>query len=103
MTCLYLDTSSELGIVGLTFPTGEVKEVSFIAGKEGGSNLLPLCKSLLEECNLSFKDLSALVVGVGPGSFTGIRVAVSVVQGFSLATKLPIYPISSLYFFAQSR
>ncbi len=99
MAILYLDTSSELGIVALALPTGELEERVFTAGKEGGRNFLPLCQSLLESHSLRVKDLSGIVVGVGPGSYTGIRVAISVAQGFSLVHNIPIYPIPSLYFF----
>jgi tRNA threonylcarbamoyl adenosine modification protein YeaZ len=55
---------------------------------------------LLDECLLEAgvkpSDIEALCVGTGPGSFTGIRVGVAIVQGLAFAHKLPIYPFSSL-------
>jgi tRNA threonylcarbamoyl adenosine modification protein YeaZ len=86
-------------MIGLLLPSGEIKEHIFTAGKQGGKDFLPLCKSFLETYFLKVSDLKGVVVGTGPGSFTGIRLAVAVAQAFSQACKLPIYPISSLYFF----
>lgn len=100
---LFLDTSSDLGVIGLLLPGGEIEEHVFAAGKRGGKDLLPLCKLFLEKFFLKVSDLKGIVVGVGPGSFTGIRLAVAVAQAFSQACKLPIYPISSLYFFNPGR
>jgi tRNA threonylcarbamoyl adenosine modification protein YeaZ len=55
---------------------------------------------LLEEClaeaDRSLRDLAAIGVGVGPGSFTGIRVCAAMAQGLAFAERLPIHPFSSL-------
>lgn len=55
---------------------------------------------LLEEClaeaGRSLRDLTAIGVGVGPGSFTGIRVCAAMAQGLAFAQRLPLYPFSSL-------
>ena len=96
---LYLDTSSDQGLITLAASEGIVEEVSFQAGKRGGGDLLPLVKSLLDAHRVKVANLEAIIVGVGPGSFTGIRVAVSVAQGFSLPFDIPLIPISSLLFF----
>jgi tRNA threonylcarbamoyladenosine biosynthesis protein TsaB len=51
--------------------------------------LIPKLKSLLEKHGLRFQDLDCLVTTTGPGSFTGIRVALATVQGLSLAADIP--------------
>jgi tRNA threonylcarbamoyl adenosine modification protein YeaZ len=56
--------------------------------------------ALLEEClaeaGRSIGDIANLCVGVGPGSFTGIRVCAALAQGLAFAKRLPLYPFSSL-------
>jgi tRNA threonylcarbamoyl adenosine modification protein YeaZ len=50
---------------------------------------------LLAERNLALRDLDRLAVGIGPGSFTGVRIAVSYAKALALAAGLPLTGISS--------
>lgn len=58
--------------------------------------ILPMVESLLLEASISLQEINAIAVGRGPGSFTGVRIAVSVAQGLGFALQCPIYPISTL-------
>ena len=58
--------------------------------------LLPKIEELLADAGASFADLDGVVVGTGPGGFTGLRIGLAVAQGLSLAHQIPIYPVSSL-------
>lgn len=58
--------------------------------------LLPKIEGLLADAGASFTDLDGVVVGTGPGGFTGLRIGLAVAQGLSLAHQIPIYPVSSL-------
>jgi tRNA threonylcarbamoyl adenosine modification protein YeaZ len=51
--------------------------------------------SLLRECGGGFADLASIAVGVGPGSFTGIRIAMAFVQGIALPGNIPIRGFTS--------
>ena len=50
--------------------------------------LLSVINNLLKESNLSYKDLSALAVGIGPGSYTGVRLSCAVAQGIAFSQQL---------------
>ncbi|MBN9287072.1 MAG: tRNA (adenosine(37)-N6)-threonylcarbamoyltransferase complex dimerization subunit type 1 TsaB [Gammaproteobacteria bacterium 39-13] len=58
--------------------------------------ILPMIESLLHEAKVSRQALQMIAVGRGPGSFTGVRIAVSCAQGLGFGLNLPIYPISTL-------
>lgn len=56
--------------------------------------LFPACEDLLRGCRLGWSELDAIGVGVGPGNFTGIRIAVSAARGLALALGIPAVGVS---------
>lgn len=56
----------------------------------GSQVLLPLIEKLLKSENLEFKDLKGIEVEIGPGSFTGLRVGVSVANALGFALGIPV-------------
>jgi len=56
--------------------------------------LMPMLEELLADTGTTWRDLSALGVGVGPGNFTGIRIAVSAARGLALALDVPAVGVS---------
>ncbi|MFD3190952.1 tRNA (adenosine(37)-N6)-threonylcarbamoyltransferase complex dimerization subunit type 1 TsaB [Sedimentitalea sp. HM32M-2] len=56
--------------------------------------LIPLLEEILSEGGASWRDLTALGVGIGPGNFTGIRIAVSAARGLALALNIPAVGVS---------
>ncbi|HNX29829.1 MAG TPA: tRNA (adenosine(37)-N6)-threonylcarbamoyltransferase complex dimerization subunit type 1 TsaB [Syntrophomonadaceae bacterium] len=59
-------------------------------------NFMPLIDKCLQDYGCSLKDLDAIAVTVGPGSFTGIRIGMAAVKGLSLGSGVPIIGISTL-------
>ncbi|NEN25166.1 tRNA (adenosine(37)-N6)-threonylcarbamoyltransferase complex dimerization subunit type 1 TsaB [Cryomorpha ignava] len=55
-----------------------------------------LIAKVLEESDLKFKDLSAIAVSEGPGSYTGLRIGVSAAKGFAVALDIPIIAVNTL-------
>lgn len=67
-----------------------------IEPKKHSDLVLPMIQRLLAEAKIQMNDITAIAVGVGPGSFTGVRVAVGLAKAFGFALKVPVWPISSL-------
>ena len=58
--------------------------------------LMPLVDDMLKKCGLSLKDVDALAVSKGPGSFTGLRIGCATVKGLAMALELPVIPVPTL-------
>jgi tRNA threonylcarbamoyladenosine biosynthesis protein TsaB len=88
---LVLDTATTRAVIALGTPAGEpVAERSWVAGYRHGEELLPQLESMLHERGVALADLGGLVVGTGPGAFTGLRVGIATAKGLAHALGLPI-------------
>jgi len=101
MKLLAFDTSSTACSIGLSI-NGKVILRHEIAPMQQAKIILLLLKELLEVENIQIHQLDAIAFGCGPGSFTGVRIAVSVAQGLAYAAQKPLLPVSSLAALAQA-
>jgi tRNA threonylcarbamoyl adenosine modification protein YeaZ len=58
-------------------------------GRGQSERLVPMLQEMLAEAGIGWRDLNALGVGIGPGNFTGIRIAVATARGLALALRIP--------------
>lgn len=65
--------------------------------------LIPMLEALLAEAGLGWRDLGAIGVGIGPGNFTGIRIAVSAARGLALGLGIPAIGVSSFELLAHGQ
>lgn len=96
---LAIDTATNLCSIALV-NDADIKEIQRDLPRAHNQHILAMVDELLEGQSLS-EAVSVIACGVGPGSFTGIRVAVGVAQGLGWSLGLPIYPFCSLE--AQAR
>jgi tRNA threonylcarbamoyladenosine biosynthesis protein TsaB len=92
---LALDTATELCSVALLDDDRLLHREERI-GRGHAEHLLPMVDALLREAGIGPTALDALAVGRGPGTFTGVRIAVSIAQGLALAAGLKVVPVSDL-------
>jgi tRNA threonylcarbamoyladenosine biosynthesis protein TsaB len=101
MKMLAIDTSATACSIALDCD-GEVMIFHQIMPMQQAQSILPNLKELLDAQGITLNQLEGLAFGCGPGSFTGVRIAASVIQGLGFALDLPIIPISSLAALAQA-
>lgn len=95
MRLLAIDTSSSACSVALR--VGErTTERHVVEPREHTKILMPMIAGLLDDEGIAVRDLDAIVLGNGPGSFIGMRIGASVAQGLCHAANLKIIPVSSL-------
>lgn len=64
--------------------------------------LLPMAENLLKSLKLSFKDVELYATSVGPGSFTGVRIGVSLIKGLAFGRDIPCVEVSTLEALAEN-
>ncbi|TKB52806.1 tRNA (adenosine(37)-N6)-threonylcarbamoyltransferase complex dimerization subunit type 1 TsaB [Ferrimonas aestuarii] len=97
---LIIDTATENCSAALVID-GNVTSLCEEAPREHSQKILPFVKQLLDDAGVVLEDLDAIGFGRGPGSFTGIRIGTSMMQGMALGAELPVLPISNLAAMAQ--
>jgi len=94
MITVAIDTSTARGAVALLREDALLAEEVFDRSRAGG-NLFDALARLLAKCQLAVADIGLLAVGLGPGSFTGIRAGIAAAKGLALPRHLPIKGVSS--------
>ena len=99
-TLLALDTATEACSVALLHDGRALSHYEVIP-RLHAQRLLPMIKDLLAEAGIAMSALDAIAFGRGPGAFTGVRIAIGVVQGLAFALERPVLPVSNLAVLAQ--
>ena len=93
---LALDTSSSRGSVSMGVGSRVVAGRAILGQGSHSSDLIPTIGDVLQEVGVDLSELAGLVVGAGPGSFTGVRVAAATAKGLAHALDVPLWAVSSL-------
>lgn len=96
MICLFLDTSTEKLRVTLLDNNEILYNKEMITNNDHSSFLVPCISNAFKENNMDFKDLNRIIVTVGPGSFTGTRISITVAKTYGYSFNIPTFGISTL-------
>ncbi len=102
VTTLAIATSGPHGGLALQPASGELRTTPIAAGRGRGRDVMPALRRLLDEAGLEPADLNRLVVDIGPGSFTGVRVGVTVAKTLAWSLDVEVRAVSSLHLLAAS-
>ena len=96
MICLFFDTSSDLLKVSLIKDNKIIFDKELHTKNDHSSYLVPTIDEAFKSNNIDFKELDEIIVGNGPGSFTGTRISIAVAKTYAFSFNIPVYIISSL-------
>lgn len=96
MRILYIDTSSSYLYAGIAEDNNLLAEVKKEFGTSLSEEALPEIVSLFTKTNLKAKDIDKIIVVNGPGSFTGIRIGITIAKVYAWSLNIPITTITSL-------
>lgn len=93
---LTVETSGRIGSVAIALGEKMLGEVNFSGTMRHSSEIFPAIRGLLESFNRKPKDIKHIYISVGPGSFTGLRIAVALAKTMHLANAAKIVAVDTL-------
>ena len=96
MLILGLDTATQIASVGITRSNEVLAEASNRATSNHTETLLPLIADVLSQAQVSLQDIEGIGVSIGPGSFTGLRIALGTVKGLAYAMGQKVVGVPTL-------
>ena len=99
---MYLDTATE-ACSAAVWRDGVVHSRFELAPRAHTQLLLPMARSVMQAAGVSFEHIDGVAFDRGPGSFTGVRIAVSAALGMAMGLGCPVLGLSSLAVLAQSQ
>lgn len=96
MILLAIDTSTDHAVLALRNRNGDVIQTTTLAGRQHGRELIPQMKAMLASAAIESREIEAIAVGLGPGSYTGTRVGVTAAKTLAYATGATLIGLNSL-------
>ena len=102
MLILAFETSAKAASVALLEENKLLGENYQNTGLTHSQTLMQMCEDLMASCGKTVKDITAVAVANGPGSFTGVRIGVAAAKGFAWGREIPCYGVSTLEAMAET-
>lgn len=102
MKILAFDGTAKAASVALTEDERTLGCYTIDNGLTQSELLLPMAENLLKSLKLSFEDVELYATAVGPGSFTGVRIGVSLIKGLAFGRNIPCVEVSTLEALAEN-
>ena len=96
MATLLLDSSNTSLSVGIESNGKLLGYTSYEAWQAQSEHMIPEIDALLKKFFLTRKDIIGVMTSIGPGSYTGVRIALTIAKVIALCLDAPVYPVSSL-------
>lgn len=96
MYSLFLDSANLDLNVGLVKDNKLIDSISYPANRKQSELMAVEIKNILDRNNLLVSEIKEVVVTIGPGSYTGIRIALTIAKTLAFSLNIPLYPISTL-------
>ena len=96
MLVLAVETATDLSGCALVDETGLLAEVRLLMGRRHAESVAPQMRFVCEQAGVSFSDVDAVAVDVGPGLYTGLRVGLAAAQALAFALDVGVAEVSSL-------
>lgn len=101
MKILGIDTTTKFLCLGL-YADGKVYGYSLETGRKLSSLLVPCIKNVLEAAGLKVSDIDYFACGLGPGSFTGIRIGMATIKGLSVTSSKAVIGVPTMDILAEN-
>lgn len=102
MLILGFDTATPWGTIALGNGAEIFFEIALKSGKGGGEYLLSLLNQFFDKTGKSLNEVDLIAAGIGPGSYTGIRVGLAAVRGLAEGLNIPVMGINTLRIIAEN-
>ena len=96
MYTVLLDSSNTNLSVGIAKDNLLLESISYEAWQRQSEYMIPELNKLLEKYNVNRNEINAVMVAKGPGSYTGVRIAITIAKTIAVSLGVKLYPVSSL-------
>ena len=101
MNYLVIDTSFLFINIYIVKKDKVLKKCNLKVEKDMSNKILPLLRRILLDQNMTINDINTIFITIGPGSFTGVRIGLTLTKIISWGLNIPLIPISTLEYSSQ--
>lgn len=99
---LCIETSTDVCSVALCSEGKAIKSIEYTGEPQHASRLAPMVADLMNQASLNYRDLDAVAVSQGPGSYTGLRIGASTAKGIAYASGIKLIAVPTLSIMARA-